>query len=556
MGPYDFIDPLSFNSLEYLASGGLLGRRDPALGKELMLELLNPDLPENYKSKIRKTVTKNDPLLFSLIYLPSHISDPEGNTTFSRFHLDTLGWAKNVLPNADNLSIEEKRMAFVAPRQAGKSTILFLILPIWSMAFRHQKFITAFGASAEPIEDHLKTFRDEMATNELLRMDFPRLTTPKVDRSSLYHAQSNVGFQVKGLDRATRGSKLGTEGTRPTWILMDDVEPGESNYGNKEIEKRKTTILNDIIGGDPSAVVNFVGTVTRAGSIMHDILRTETEKAPIEWVAEQKISTRYYPALITNDDGTKVSMWLNNPKEEWSTRWMLDNEKTNQFQVEKMNNPMGKQGKYWAKAHIKYGILDNPKGSKIMLQIDGAVTTKETSDYTGICVSRYTPAQLIDGVWTQPTVEILDARQVKLVSEDLRMYVIKMISDFAAQGIYIRYVRSEVNQGGDLWGIAHTPDGARSKSGVFHHLPDGVGLMVSSTSIGKEVKFAEAHDFYLKPGYTVLHAKEFGDLERQMIEFPKAKNDDIADAVVMSILFFLKAKPKLPHAVVYEDSYV
>lgn len=534
MGPYDFIDPLNFNALEYLASGGLLGQKDPALGKELMLELLNPDLPENYKAKIRKTVTKHDPLLFSLIYLPSHISDNEGNTTFSRFHLDTLGWARDVLPNADKLSTEDKRMAFIAPRQAGKSTILFLILPMWSMAFRHQKFITAFGASAEPIEDHLKTFRDEMATNELLRMDFPRLTTPKVDRSSLYHAQSNVGFQVKGLDRATRGSKLGTEGTRPTWILMDDVEPGESNYSNKEIEKRKTTILNDIIGGDPSAVVNFVGTVTRAGSIMHDILRTETEKASIDWVKEQKISTRYYPALITKDDGSKETMWKSNPKEEWSTKWMLDNEKTNQFQVEKMNNPMGKQGKYWSMDDIRI-TPENKKnlpGTKYLLMVDPSITTKETSDWTGLAVIAYTPAM----AGNNPQVEVVDARHVKLVNEDLRMYVVKMLNEYPQ----VRYVRVEQNQGGDLWGIAHGLKDARSRSGVFHDLPEGVGLMVGTTTLNKEIKFAQAHDFYQKPGIDIYHREHFGELERELIEFPKARWDDIADAVVMGINYFLK----------------
>lgn len=539
MGPYDFIDPLNFNAIEYLASGGLLGQKDPALGKELMLELLNPELPENYKSKVRKTVTKHDPLLFSLIYLDKHISDAEGNVTFSRFHLDTLGWAQHVMPNADKLPIEEKRMAFVAPRQAGKSTILFLVIPTWSLAFRHQLFITAFGASAEPIEDHLKTFRDEMATNELLRMDFPRLTTPKVDRSSLYHAQSNVGFSAKGLDRTTRGAKLGTEGTRPTAILFDDIEPGESNYSDKEVQKRQTTVLNDIIGGDPSAVINFVGTVTRAGSLMHDILRTVTENEDVPWVKEQHIKCRYYPALVTKADGSRESMWLNNLKEEWSTQWMLDNEKTNQFQVEKMNNPMGKQGKYWAKSDIRYGTLPNTAGSRTILMVDGAVTTKDTSDWTGICVARYSPA--IANV-REETIEILLAEHVKLVNEDLRMHVIKRINEFAAQGIDIRYVRTEVNQGGDMWGIAHGPRDARSRSGVFHDLPKDVGLMVATTKENKEIKFAQAHDFYVKPGYTILHAKEFGELEREMIEFPRARFDDIADAVVMSILFFFKPK--------------
>lgn len=553
MATYDFIDPLNFDPDEYILSGGLIGRQDPILGKELITSAFDPAISPSMQSKIRRQLTKFDPLLFALLYLRKHVSDSDGNVIFANFHLDTYSWAAESIPYKK--PIQESRMAFIAPRGAGKSTTLFVILPIWALAHRHRTFITAYGASAEPVEDHLKNVRYEFAENALLRKDHSGLTEASTSRDSLYHSKRiSVAMSAKGLDRTTRGQKV--ENLRPDLILFDDVELGEANYSDREIEKRKATILQDIIEGDGEALVAFVGTVTRAGSLMHDILRTVTENEQVKWVQEAHIQCRYYPALITKDDGSKVSMWTNNPKQEWSTEYMLSIEKTNAFQIEKMNNPMGKQGKYWSKDHIKYGTLDNPVGSKVLLMVDGAVTTKSTSDYTGICVARFTPSQVIDGIKTQPTVEILYANHIKLVSEDLRMHVIKIIADFAAKGIYIRYVRTEVNQGGDLWGIAHTPDGPRSKAGVFHHLPDGVGLMVATTSVNKETKFAEAHDFYLKPGYTILHANEFGDLEREMIEFPKARNDDIADAVVMAILYFLKSKPKKPIAAVYEDTYV
>lgn len=540
MAVYDFIDPENFNELEYLASGGLLGRKDPELGRDLMQALADPDIPEDMKSGFRRKLCKYDPLMFALLYLRKHISDAAGNVIFAQFHMDTYSWAAETLPNANSLPIAEKRTAFIAPRKAGKSTTLFVILPLWALAHRHRKFVTAYGASAEPVQDHLKNVRQEIELNELLRLDHSGFVQASTSRDSLYYtARTNVAMSAKGLDKATRGQKV--ENLRPDWILFDDVELGESNYSDKEIEKRKVTIRQDIIGGDPSAVVSFVGTVTRAGSIMHDILRTETEHAAIDWVAEDQIKARYYPALITQDDGSKVSMWQNNPEQEWSTEWMLSVEKTNAFQVERMNNPMGKQGKYWSKDDIKYS-KDHPynsSGSKVLLMVDGAVTTKDSSDYTGICIARYSPA--IAGV-REETVEILLAEHVKLVSEDLRMHVLRRINEFAYKGINVRYVRTEVNQGGDLWGIAHGPNDARSKSGVFHDLPNGIGLMVATTSIGKEIKFAEAHDYYVKPGYKILHASEFGDLEREMIEFPKAKNDDIADAVVMAILYFLKPK--------------
>jgi hypothetical protein len=471
--------------------------------------------------------------MFALLYLRKHISDANDNVIFAQFHIDTYSWAADTIPYADNLDIADKRTAFIAPRKAGKSTTLFVILPLWALAHRHRKFVTAYGASAEPVQDHLKNVRQELELNELLRLDHSGFVQATTSRDSLYYtAKTNVAMSAKGLDKATRGQKV--ENLRPDLILFDDVELGESNYSDKEIEKRKVTIRQDIIGGDPSAIVAFVGTVTRAGSIMHDILRTETEKASIAWVAEDQIKARYYPALITNEDGSKVSMWKTNPEQEWSTEWMLSVEKTNAFQVERMNNPMGKQGKYWSLDDIRI-TPENKKnlaGTRYILMVDPAITAKDTSDWTGLAVVGYTPPM----AGSNPQVEVVDARHVKLVNEDLRMYVLRMLAEYPD----IRYVRVEVNQGGDLWGIAHGLKDARSRSGVFHNLPNGVGLMVGTTSLNKEIKFAQAHDFYQKPGIDIYHRNHFGELERELIEFPKARWDDIADAVVMGINYFLK----------------
>ena len=118
--------------------------------------------------------------------------------------------------------------------------------------------------------------------------------------------------------------------------------------------------------------------------------------------------------------------------------------------------------------------------------------------------------------------------------------------------------RIEVNQGGELWG---GPVDDRGKpldptQGVFHHLPPGVELRVMTTKVNKETKFAECHDFYQHSQYQVLHRDRFGELEGQMREFPKAKWDDIADAVVMGILYFLKKPAPKQKVSTQEYSYI
>ena len=90
-----------------------------------------PEMLLNAES--RKLVCKFDPLLFALTYLPHHLRGPEtgDEITLSEFHLELADAAKEwALPTAEPQS---DRDAYVCPRDAGKSTWLFLVLPIWAV---------------------------------------------------------------------------------------------------------------------------------------------------------------------------------------------------------------------------------------------------------------------------------------------------------------------------------------------------------------------------------------------------------------------------------------
>jgi hypothetical protein len=124
----------------------------------------------------RRTLTRLSPLLFAVIYLRHHLRDSEGRITFGDAHLDwcraARAWVRPPLLPAEN------RDAYIAPRNMGKSTWWFLILPMWAAAHGHIKFAAAFAASATQAETHLATFKRELDTNELLRKDLLDLCTP------------------------------------------------------------------------------------------------------------------------------------------------------------------------------------------------------------------------------------------------------------------------------------------------------------------------------------------------------------------------------------------
>lgn len=182
----------------------------------------------------RRAVSRVDPLAFALIYLPHHLRGEEtgGQITLSEFHLDLIEQAKRwIVP--DELPAQH-RDAYVAPRASGKSTLLFLCLPLWAAAHGWRRFIAAFADSAAQAEMHLASFKHELDTNKLLRHDFPDLCAPArrprgavaADRAGMLVTKAGFTFAARGVDSASLGMKVGER--RPDLLILDDIEPSGS----------------------------------------------------------------------------------------------------------------------------------------------------------------------------------------------------------------------------------------------------------------------------------------------------------------------------------------
>src|SRR6478609_6591386 len=124
----------------------------------------------------RRALTRLNPLLFGLVYLRHHLTDAEGNVSFGDAHLDWVRAARRWIRPPTRPA--EQRDAYIAPRSTGKSTMWFLVLPMWAAAHGFVKFIAAFSASAAQAEAHLSTFKLELDNNARLREDYPDLCAP------------------------------------------------------------------------------------------------------------------------------------------------------------------------------------------------------------------------------------------------------------------------------------------------------------------------------------------------------------------------------------------
>lgn len=459
-----------------------------------------------------------DPVAFAIIYLSHHLRDDAGRVTFAEVHYD---WARLALTWTQPLAPQQGRHAFIAPRETGKSTWHFLILPLWGAATGLVRFAVAFANADAQATGHLATFKRELEHNALLRADYPDLCTPArkqtggavADRQGMLHTRSGFVFAARGVDSATLGLKVGEQ--RPDLLVFDDIEPHEAQYSVELARKRLTTITDALFPLNIRARVIMVGTVTMPGSIMHQLVRSAAgtlDPGEAKWIADEKVTPHHHVPIVTDDDGTERSMW----PQKWPLAWLQSIRHTRSYAKNYLNDPLGMDGDYWTLDDFRYGVLDPPP-TRWILQLDPAVTTKGSSDYTGWAVAAYSPGAR--------KVEVVDAGRIRLTGEALRAWVLRKLREHER----IRAVRVEVNQGGELWFT------------VLHDLP--CKLLVHASTESKEVRFAYALDYYQRGGGMVVHRQRIRAAEEEMVAFPRAPYDDVADAVVSAVLFFLRGVP-------------
>jgi len=483
----------------------------------------------------RVELCRYEPLLYALLYLPHHLrGDEEGaQITLSEFHVQLAEQAKRwALPSTEPRA---DRDAFVCPREAGKSTWLFLILPLWAASMGHRKFIGAFADAGKQAELHLLSFKQELDNNLLLRQDFPDLCRPgrrpsgvtEADTQSMLITASGFVFAAKGIDAKALGMKVGKR--RPDLLILDDIEPDESNYSAYQKDKRLATLQNAILPLNIRARVVLAGTVTMPGSIVHDLVKTVSMPGEEQaaWVADENFRVHYYRAIITDEEtGERRSLW----PEKWPLEFLLSIEHTRSYKLNYDNNPMARDGDYWNQQDIV--VTELPALTAMILTIDPAVTSKKTSDFTALAVVAYSSFH--------KRCSVLDAWAIRVPpGAQLRNRVLAILELYPQ----IRGVIVEVNQGGEAW-----------ENSVLHNMP--VKVKTVHQHEPKEVRAARLLAKYQTrpkrlPGKSpgpidqlpfVTHVKRIPVAEEQLVGFPKAPHDDVVDAIGTGVDMFLKKR--------------
>lgn len=474
--------------------------------------------PGMRSSAWRREACRMDPLAFVLIYLRGHLRSPEtmDMVSLSEFHIDLAESAKRWART--DIGPAEIRDAWVAPRGAGKSSWCFLGLPLWAMAYRWRRFTLAFAHAGPQARQHLLTLKMELATNELLRADFPELVAPAkrsgrhsaMDTQDSYLAENGCAFVVRGMDAATLGAKIGN--VRPDLLIFDDVEADASNYSIGQKDKRLDSIRNAVMPMNVNAALLWAGTTVMFGSCVHDIVRGA------DWVLDERIECHHYPAIMTDPaTGQERSLW----KQRWdldylrSARVDRNGKLSHSYALNMDNAPVTADGTHWAEDDFVYdtdGSLAREVTSKVLC-VDPAVTSSARSDATGLAVVGHAPERR--------KVLVERAVGIRRSPKEVEGIVHRMLKFDPL----IREVVVETNQGGEYIIAALEP------------LPRGVRLVRAHASESKSSRITSL--FYRYQAGDVTHSAPLVELQRQMCGWPHVANDDIIDACEAGVRHWL-----------------
>lgn len=474
----------------------------------------------------RVAATRTEPLLFGLLYMPNHLTDDRAGLSLSPFHVQLADRAKRWLTPG---GWRDDRVALVAPRNSGKSTWTFLVLPCWAAAHGHRRFIGAIADSPTQATAHLNTLRLELDRNPRLRNDYPTLCRPALrqrgttyaDRADELQQASGFTMVARGMDSKVLGMKRGE--SRPDLLIIDDPEPQESTYSPTQVEKRRSALLDTVLPLNDFASVIISGTVTMAGSLMHQMVRPAYGGDPEAWPDEARIDCLYFPAIYRDAAGDERSLW----PQRWPLTDLVEIRHTREFAKNFMNRPVSADGDYWKPEDYTYSHppegcracrsgapgSHQPAFGNTVLSVDPAVSDRTTSDFYGFAVVSRGPDNRARRVWVR------ECWAKKLDPAAFRTEVLNTLERVGDIGL----VLVETNQGGDLW------------RQLLHDLP--VRLRTVHQHEPKTVRAARVLQDYQTR--RVAHTVRLPALEEQQMSFPKVLNDDLVDAAGAGCLYFL-----------------
>ena len=418
-----------------------------------------------------------------------------------------------------------KCVAISAPRGHAKSTAGTIAYTLSMVLFRNAKYVVIVSDTETQAIMFVNAIKQELQDNPdigpffLLKQDDKGVKFAK-DTESDVIVEFQDGHQCRIVAKGAEGSLRGMlwDGTRPDLIIMDDMENDELVMNKDRREKLSRWVYAALIPLlRPGGKIRYWGTILHINSFLESLMPSMSDKTTV--IEDLKIySTRKsmwkgvkYKAH--NKDFTKF-LWPERfnkdffveKREEYARIGLLD-----LYSQEYLNYPIDEGSAYYRKQDFQK--LEEEHKKRIMrfyVTVDLAISQDEKADYS---------AFLIAGVDEERKIHIVDCIKERLDAREIIDTIFVLNKIYTPEVIGIEkmqvsqaigpFLREEMIRRGEFPFI-------KEMSHMNKDKPTR-GRSMQGRMRAKTVYFDKEEDWY--PA-----------LEEELTQFPRSRNDDMADA--------------------------
>lgn len=428
---------------------------------------------------------------------------------------DTAEFQKEMFELTENTDV--KNIVIVAFRGSGKSTIMNMSLPLWSILGKPQcKYVLIVGLTQEQAKQHLKNIKQELETNALLKKDLGPFKEIENDWSAYTIEISNLGARISAVstEQSIRGTRHGAY--RPDLIICDDVEDLNSAKTLEGRDKVDDFITSELI---PAGTKNTRMVVV--GNLLHEdsfIMRLQERIKNKEFSGE----FRAYPLLNENNECIWPSKFPD-PASIEKEKQRIGKESS--WQREYMLKIVTDYDKIiypeWIKKYSELppATMKKPRFRKTMTGIDLAISQDSRADYTAMVTGK------VYGHKNEMIIYILPNPINLRLTFKGTLETAQMIHD-----------------NGDKNPLLIVEDVAYQKAAIQSLKDAGCNVEGFAPKGDKRARISLV-SHYIERGQILFPENGCEKLIQQLLHFGLERHDDLVDALVMLITYAAQEQP-------------
>lgn len=298
------------------------------------------------------------------------------------------------------------RVAIAAPREHAKSTAVTGAFVIARLMFRLSEHVLIISSNEEIASGFLNDIKVELLENELLAQTFGFSKFLKEAESELvgvFNDGSKFRVIAKGAGQRMRGIKW--ERKRPDLVVGDDMEDDEIVMNKERREKFRRWFSGAVLPiVSDGGLIRIVGTILHMDSFLESLM--PDPKLPMTVVEPLKthsldrkpvwLAVKYRAHNVSTPEASTLFLW----PEQWPKDRLMEKYQhfwaqglLDVYAQEYLNDPIDESTAYFKEEYF----TDVPRNDenfkrrhkRYYAAIDLAISTKSGSDYTAIAVAAY-----------------------------------------------------------------------------------------------------------------------------------------------------------------------